>query len=126
MKKQFDEWLNEPTCGWTSRANMIDNELAESGADREMDFDIEKELEKRYEKYLLSDEDKSYLLIVHGIKIICDPIRVKNEVETRDEITQIQQSQNRLLNRYSPESRRDRFFRRMAKQREIFVMAGKI
>lgn len=126
MKKQFDEWLNESTCGWISRANMISNELAESGADREMDFDIERELEERYARYLLGNADGPYLLTVCDIKVVCDPIRAKNEVEIHDEITQIQQSQNRLLNRYSPESRKDRFFRRMAGQREILVMAGKI
>lgn len=45
MKLDFEEWcvLNELE---------IDIELAENGADREMDFDKEKELEKRYDKYL--------------------------------------------------------------------------
>ena len=41
----FDEWysLNE---------DEINIELAENGADREMDFDSETEFEIRYQKYL--------------------------------------------------------------------------
>lgn len=44
----FDEWydLNEET---------INIELAESGADRELDFDSEREFGKRYEIYLDDD-----------------------------------------------------------------------
>ena len=40
----FEEWyaLNE---------DEVNIELAESGADREMDFDSELEFEKRYEQY---------------------------------------------------------------------------
>jgi hypothetical protein len=43
----FDEWLliNEKN---------IDIELAENGSDREMDFDLELEINIRYEKYLNS------------------------------------------------------------------------
>lgn len=41
----FDEWYNLNEEG-------INIELAESGADREMDFDSEKEFNKRYEIYL--------------------------------------------------------------------------
>ena len=41
----FDEWysLNE---------DEINIELAETGADREMDFDVEMEFEIRYQKYI--------------------------------------------------------------------------
>tara|TARA_R110000851_G_scaffold1580_5_gene6144 strand:- start:247 stop:408 length:162 start_codon:yes stop_codon:yes gene_type:complete len=41
----FDEWysLNEDEI-------MI--ELAETGADREMDFDVEMEVERRWQKYI--------------------------------------------------------------------------
>lgn len=44
-KLEYDEWycLNE---------ERISIELAESGADREMDFDLEKEFYKRYNLYL--------------------------------------------------------------------------
>ena len=44
-KLTFEEWykLNE---------ERINIELAESGADREMDFDSEREFEDRYEQYL--------------------------------------------------------------------------
>ena len=41
----FDEW-------YEANEENINLELAESGADREMDFDSEKEFEKRYETYL--------------------------------------------------------------------------
>ena len=40
----FEEWHNE-------NADSISIAMAESGADREMDFDLERELEKRYEDY---------------------------------------------------------------------------
>ena len=53
-KLNFDEWfsLNE---------DRINIELAESGADREMDFDAELEFESRYDEYLNSiDETKKY------------------------------------------------------------------
>lgn len=41
----FEEWceINE---------DLVNLEISESGADREMDFDSEKEFNKRYEKYL--------------------------------------------------------------------------
>ena len=44
-KLEFEEWygINE---------EEINIELAESGADREMDFDSELEFDNRYEKYL--------------------------------------------------------------------------
>ena len=42
---EFDEWCD-------TFANEIDIELAENGADRELDFNSEKEYEKRYEMYL--------------------------------------------------------------------------
>lgn len=44
-KLSYDEWLS-------INQKDIDIELAESGADREMDFNPEKEYEKRYEDYL--------------------------------------------------------------------------
>ena len=44
MKKNFEEWLglNEDEC------NIY---FAETGMDRELDFDLENELERCYEKY---------------------------------------------------------------------------
>ena len=42
---EFDDWLEY-------HVDEIDIELAESGADRELDFDSEKEYETRYFKYL--------------------------------------------------------------------------
>jgi hypothetical protein len=42
---EFDDWLEY-------NVDEIDIELAESGADRELDFDSEKEYEARYFKYL--------------------------------------------------------------------------
>ena len=44
-KLEYGEWycLNE---------EKINIELAESGADREMDFDLEREFDKRYNLYL--------------------------------------------------------------------------
>lgn len=41
----FDEWCD-------TFANEIDIELAENGADKEMDFNPEVEYQKRYEMYL--------------------------------------------------------------------------
>lgn len=41
----FEEWCD-------TFADEIDIELAENGADREMDFNPENEYEKRYEMYL--------------------------------------------------------------------------
>jgi hypothetical protein len=54
-KLNFEEWYNK-------FEEEIDIELAETGADREMDFDREKEYEKRYDKYLLgpSVHDKAW------------------------------------------------------------------
>ena len=45
MKLRYDEWYN-------LNEDEINIELAENGADREMDFDSEREFEKRYEIYL--------------------------------------------------------------------------
>jgi hypothetical protein len=42
---EYEEWFAKFEDG-------IDIELAETGADREMDFDREREFEKRYEIYL--------------------------------------------------------------------------
>lgn len=41
----YDVWLN-------SNEEAILLELAESGADRELDFDLEAEFDKRYQQYL--------------------------------------------------------------------------
>lgn len=41
----YEEW-------YAKFEDDIDTELAETGADREMDFDREREFEKRYEMYL--------------------------------------------------------------------------
>jgi hypothetical protein len=50
LKKQYEEW----------EASELAEEarigLAESGADREGDFDLERALENAYEHYLLLDE----------------------------------------------------------------------
>ena len=46
-KLSFEEWYN-------LNEENIYIELAENGADRELDFDSEKEFEKRYEKYFNS------------------------------------------------------------------------
>lgn len=45
VKMTFEEWL-------AKFENDINTELAENGSDREMDFDIEQELDKRYQNYL--------------------------------------------------------------------------
>ena len=42
---EYDIWLHE-----NEEAILI--ELAESGADREMDFDLEAEFDKRFQQYL--------------------------------------------------------------------------
>lgn len=53
-KLNFDKWFS-------IHEDEINIELAESGADREMDFDAELEFEKRYDKYLNSiDETEKY------------------------------------------------------------------
>jgi len=44
-KLSFDDWYD-------LHEDEINIELAENGADREMDFDSEKEFEKKYQKYL--------------------------------------------------------------------------
>jgi hypothetical protein len=44
-KLEFEDW-------YTLNEDEINIELAESGADREMDFDPEMEFDIRYEKYL--------------------------------------------------------------------------
>ena len=46
---EYDVWFHE-----NEEAILI--ELAESGADREMDFDLEEEFDKRYQKYLDSKQ----------------------------------------------------------------------
>ena len=47
----FDEWYN-------LYEDEINIELAENGADREMDFDPELEFEVRYQKYLNQNKDE--------------------------------------------------------------------
>lgn len=47
MVETFDEW-------YFANEDRINIELAESGADREMDFDPEKEFERRYDEYLFT------------------------------------------------------------------------
>ena len=42
---EYEEW-------YAKFEDVINTELAETGADREMDFDSEREFEKRYEMYL--------------------------------------------------------------------------
>ena len=42
---EYDVWFHE-------NESAILLELAESGADREMDFDLEAEFDKRYQRYL--------------------------------------------------------------------------
>ena len=42
---EFEEWRN-------TFSEEIDIELAETGADRELDFNPEKEFERRYQMYL--------------------------------------------------------------------------
>lgn len=42
---EFEEW-------YALFEDFINMELAETGADREMDFDSEREFDKRYEMYL--------------------------------------------------------------------------
>lgn len=44
-KLSFEEWYDK-------NENSINIELAESGADREMDFNSEEEFNKKYEMYL--------------------------------------------------------------------------
>lgn len=44
-KLSFEEW-------YVQHEQEINIELAETGADREMDFDVEREFDSRYQKYL--------------------------------------------------------------------------
>lgn len=46
----FEEWCD-------ANADEINIELAENGADRELDFDSEREFETRYQKYLDGFDD---------------------------------------------------------------------
>ena len=65
MGLDYDEFISDPEmtkeeilfCEWffANEENIV-IELAESGADREMDFDIEAEFEKRYQEYLEKQE----------------------------------------------------------------------
>ena len=48
-KLKFDDW-------YAFNEESINIQLAESGADREMDFDSEKEFEDRYQKYIESKD----------------------------------------------------------------------
>jgi len=49
----FDEWYN-------LYEDEINIELAENGADREVDFDPELEFEVRYQKYLNQNKEDEY------------------------------------------------------------------
>ena len=55
MAKEIMKY-NSKTLGFVEWFGVYEDEiyieLAESGADRELDFDLELELEKRYEEYL--------------------------------------------------------------------------
>jgi len=51
MTKQ--EYLEEPHNGFQTRQDEIDCHLAETGADREMDFNQELEYEHYYQAYLI-------------------------------------------------------------------------
>lgn len=52
-EEEFEQWLQSEShiSGWTME-QQLDCEFAETGMDREMDFDLEKEQMKRYEIYL--------------------------------------------------------------------------
>ena len=56
----FDEW-------YCLHEDEINIELAENGADREMDFDPELEFEIRYEDYLNQNKIKKYLNIIQDV-----------------------------------------------------------
>ena len=47
-------WLALPYDGFNTMEDAISCELAESGADRELDFDLEREQEKRYDTFLVN------------------------------------------------------------------------
>lgn len=48
----IEVWLAVPHDGFDTMQDAIDCELAESGADREVGFDLEAEQEKRYHAFL--------------------------------------------------------------------------
>lgn len=45
MKLNYDDWFDQ-------HCDELNIKFAETGADREMDFDLERELEKEYLKYM--------------------------------------------------------------------------
>lgn len=53
---EYEEWLATEVSPGMIMEEYIDLELAESGADREMCFDLEAEQTKRYEEYLKGKE----------------------------------------------------------------------
>ena len=51
-KLKFDDWYALISLSFSSsNEESINIQLAESGADKEMDFDSELEFEKRYQEY---------------------------------------------------------------------------
>ena len=50
MKTTFEEWLD-------LNEEELSIMFAETGMDRELDFNVEDELERRYQKYLETDEN---------------------------------------------------------------------
>ena len=61
----FDEW-------YTENEDEIMIELAESGADREMDFSFEDAVEERYEKYIKAQEKKESRQYELYLKYACN------------------------------------------------------
>ena len=112
FRLHFDEWIIQPIHGWLTMSDMIDCELAESGADREMDFDSEEEYYKRYEEYL--NFNGIEVITIFGQIIISRPLPNFTKEELNDQKLQFLQSQSR------------NFFRKLKEQRNLFVMIGKI
>ena len=52
LTTDIEAWLTQPALGFNSMEQAINCELAEIGADREGDFDLEAEQEKRYHAWL--------------------------------------------------------------------------
>ena len=54
-KLELEEWLeSKPTDGFETVEQSLDCLFAETGQDREMDFDLEEAINVEYEKYLAS------------------------------------------------------------------------
>ena len=60
MELTIEEWLQILVYPGLTMEEYIDLECAESGADREMDFDIEQEQNNRYELYKEKDNKCIY------------------------------------------------------------------